>query len=103
MLRGLKDTAVEPFAYEEISITGSITTLNPLYLSKAEQVLIRFESGPIRYCVDGSVPNSNFGWPAYNGDEEVFSHYEAINMQMIRIGATNGLARVRYYAYKVVT
>ena len=86
-----------PGPYEEIAVTGSVTTLTLANAQGCQRAVVRFENAQLRYTVDGkTTPTATVGWLANDMDEEVFSGLEAINLQMIRVGSTNAIARVQY-------
>ena len=86
-----------PFDYEEIDVGAVITLPNPEKLKKSYCALCRFESGPIRFRYDGGDPSDTVGFPALDGDQFFFIRAELVNLKMIRIGSTNGFARITYY------
>ena len=94
---GAGGTRLEPYDYEEGTITGAVSALDQTKISGAAAVLVVFENGPSRVRVDGGTPSASVGLERGHLQEDPLSVGEAQKLRMTRLGATNGNYRATYY------
>jgi hypothetical protein len=87
-----------PVAYEELTITASVTRPTAALVERCTFAIIKFQLGPARFRDDGTDPTAAIGYPLFNLDSYVFSVASLRKIGFIRAGATNMVGRVRYYA-----
>lgn len=91
-------SCLNPYDYEEVDVGASAIGLTSSKVSSCHAASIRFTGDGVNFRVDGQAdPTASVGIPVYDGDTQVFSRLEANQLKMIRIGSTNGKARVTYY------
>jgi hypothetical protein len=86
-----------PTAYEELSITASVTFPTAALVALCTFAIIKFEKGPARFRDDGTNPTAAVGVPIFNLDQYTFSVASLRKIGFIRSGGTNMVARIRYY------
>lgn len=86
-----------PSASEKVTVDGTVRTLTAALANACVEAIIRFEGGDIRTWWDGSVPTATDGILRLDGDVIRLTRSEAKLLQMIRIGAIDGIAWVVYY------
>ena len=86
-----------PVVYEELTIAAVAVGPVSANIERCNYAIVQMQAGPVRYRDDGTAPTALVGWPLFNLDQPTFSVASMRKLQFIRIGATNGLARIRYY------
>lgn len=89
---------LNPYDYEEVDVGAAAIGLTASKVSTCHAASVRFTGDGVNFRVDGQAdPTAAVGIPVYDGDTQVLSRLEAQQLKMIRIGSTNGKARVTYY------
>jgi len=86
-----------PTGYEEITIAAVAIGPTSSQIEASNYAIILFTGGPIRFRDDGTNPTSAIGYPQFDGDTIALSVASLRKVKFIRIGAINGVARLRYY------
>lgn len=90
---------VQALGYQEIAVSGSAVSITDIPRG-TDAVFLRFGLGPMRGCLDGSVPVAgSFGIEFYDGDAMTVSAHEASVAKFIRDGSVNGIVKAVFQAF----
>lgn len=86
-----------PFAFESITATTTVKTLNSTTYASAIAASVEVQSASIRYRVDGTSPSTSVGHLAGDGDYIILeSSGEIANFRMVLGSTTTATVAVTY-------
>jgi hypothetical protein len=91
------DLPASPTGYEELTIAAVVVRPTSAQVEKCRFAILVFTGGPARFRDDGVAPTAAIGSTLFNNQDLRLSIASLRQVRFIRSGATNMLARIRYY------